>query len=157
MKKHILFFLLTIFLSVARAQVVRSCDGRYSAEAAGRTEMLIKRDGKKMGMVKIDHDIDAGVFSLDERSLVVYGMPSKIDLRSPQAEFLSIYLLRPKLRMIMKRTYGGGVYDVAIGSDQKSIFVSSRFGFDVIDIRDMKIKSYDPISEPSFPRQQCRN
>ncbi|UVE69135.1 hypothetical protein L2Y90_20500 [Burkholderia pyrrocinia] len=157
MKKQVLFFLLTILLSVARAQVVRSCDGRYSAEVADRAEMIIKRDGRKIGVVKIDHNIDSGVFSLDERSFVVYGMPSKIDHRSPQAEFISIYLLKPKLRMIMKRTYGGGVYDVAIGSDQKSIFVSSRFGFDVIDIRDMKIKSYDPISEPKFSRQQCKN
>ncbi|WP_141685011.1 MULTISPECIES: hypothetical protein [Burkholderia cepacia complex] len=157
MKKHILFFLLTILLSVARAQVVRSCDGRYSAEAADRAEMLIKRNGKKVGIVEINHDIDAGVFSLDERIFVVYGMPRKIDHRSPQAEFLSIYLLKPKLRMIMKRTYGGGVYDVAIGSDQKSIFVSSRFGFDVMDIMNMKIKSYDPVSEPKFSRQQCKN
>ncbi|MCU9956992.1 hypothetical protein OEJ37_26890 [Burkholderia sp. BKH01] len=157
MRKYISFILLVIFLSDARAQVVRSCDGRYSAQATGRAEMLVRRDGKKIGVTKIDHGIDAGAFSLDGKSLIVYGMPIKIDLRSPQAEFISIYSLRPKLRMIMKRTYGGGIYDAAIGSDQKSIFVSSRFGFDVVDIKDMKIESFDPVSEPRFSRQKCKN
>lgn len=157
MKKYVLFFLLAILLSDARAHVVRSCDGKYSAEATGRAEMLVEQGGKKLGIVKIDHDIDAGVFSLDGKSLVVYGMPNKIDLRSPQAEFLSIYLLKPKLHMIMERTYGGGIYDVAIGSDQNSVFISSRFGFDVVDIKNMKIKSSNPISEPQFSRQQCKD
>jgi len=57
----------------------------------------------------------------------------------------------------MERTYGGGIYDVAIGLDQNSVFISSRFGFDVVDIKNMKIKSSDPISEPQFSRQQCKN
>ncbi|WP_157025650.1 hypothetical protein [Paraburkholderia heleia] len=157
MKKYFLLFLLGIFLSNARAQVVRSCDGRYSARATGRAEMLVEMDGKKLGVVKIDHGIDAGVFSLDGRSLVVYGVPNKIDFRGPQSEFLSIYLLRPKLNMIMERTYGGGIYDVAISSDQNSAFISSRFGFDIVDIKKLKIKSFDPISEPHFSRQQCKN
>lgn len=157
MTKYIPLFLLVLLLSDARAQVVRSCDGRYSAQAAGRAEILVKRDGKKIGAAKIDHSIDAGVFSLDGRGLVVYGMPNKIDLRSPQAEFLSIYILNPKLHVIMKRTYGGRIYDAAIGFDQNSILVSSRFGYDVIDIKNMKIESFDPVSEPQFSRQKCKN
>ncbi|WP_124585375.1 hypothetical protein [Burkholderia contaminans] len=107
-------------------------------------------------MVKINHHIDGGVFSLDGRSLVVYGMPNKIDLRDPQAQFVTVYDLNPNLRMIFRRTYGGGVYEVAIGSGKKTIFVSSRFGFSVVDIRNIKIKSYDPISEPRFSRQKCK-
>ncbi|MCA8036884.1 hypothetical protein LGM46_28340 [Burkholderia arboris] len=157
MKKFILILLLTILLSNARAQVVTSCDGRYSAQATGQAEMLVKRDGKEIGVVKIDHSIDGGVFSLDEKSFVVYGLPNKIDLRSPQATFLSIYILKPKLGMILKRTYGGGIYDIAIGSDRRSMLISSRFGFDVIDIKDMKIKSSDPGSEPQFSMQKCKD
>ncbi|WP_155634168.1 hypothetical protein [Burkholderia territorii] len=157
MKKYIIFSLLMIFLSDASAKIIRSCDGRYSAQAIGRAEMIIKRDGKSAGRVKINHDVYAGDFSLDGRSFVVYGMPNKIDFNGPQAEFVSVYILRPKLHVILRRTYGGGIYDVAIGSDQKTILVSSRFGFDVIDIDSGGVKSYDPISRPKFSRQKCKN
>ncbi|WP_124605697.1 hypothetical protein [Burkholderia sp. Bp9142] len=156
MRKCVAFILFALLLSDACAKVVRSCDGRYSAQILGPSELVVKRGGRKVGIVKIDHHIEGGAFSLDGRSLIVYGMPNKVDLRGPQATFISIYILKPTLRAIMKRTYGGGIYDVAIGSDQKSIFVSSRFGFDVIDIRNMKISSFDPISEPQFSRQKCK-
>ncbi|MDS0794254.1 hypothetical protein NUV26_19000 [Burkholderia pseudomultivorans] len=119
--------------------------------------MLVERNGKKIGLIEIDHGIDAGVFSADGKSLVVYGLPKKIDLRSPQAEFLSIYRLRPRLHRIMKMTYGGAIYDVAIGSDQNLVFISNRFGFDVVNIKSRETKSFDPISEPEFSRQRCKD
>ncbi|MBN3833855.1 hypothetical protein [Burkholderia sp. Ac-20344] len=102
-----------------------------------------------IGAVKINHHINGGVFSLDGRSLVVYGIPNKIDLRDPRAQFASVYDLNPSLRMIFRGAYGGGIYEVAIGSGKK-IFVSSRFEFGFVDIGNIKIKSYDPISEPRF-------
>jgi hypothetical protein len=157
MKKYILLSLLLIFLSGARAQAVSSCDGRYSAKIVGRSEMLIEHAERKIGLVKIDHGIAGGVFDSAGELLVVYGIPNKIDLRSPQAEYLSIYRTRPMPHLLMKRTYGGGVYSVAIGTDPNLIFVSSRFGFDIFNIKTMEIKSFDPASEPPFSRQQCEN
>ncbi|WP_155755001.1 hypothetical protein [Burkholderia pseudomultivorans] len=157
MKTYLIFFLSSFLLADVRAQTVRSCDGMYSAKGAGRTGMLVERNGEKIGMVEIDHGIDAGVFSVDGKSLVVYGLSKKIDLRSPQAEFLSIYRLRPRLHRIMKMTYGGAIYDVAIGSDQNLVFISNRFGFDVVNIKSRETKSFDPISEPEFSRQRCKD
>lgn len=49
------------------------------------------------------------------------------------------------------------MYDVAVGTDSNLIFVSSRFGFDIVNIKTMKIKSFDPLSEPQFSKQQCKN
>jgi hypothetical protein len=97
------------------------------------------------------------VFASNGERLVVYGMPDKVDLRSPQAVFLSIYTLNPRPRMIMEKTYGGGIYEAAFGSESNLIFISSRFGFDIIDTKKMNIKSFDPVSEPQFSRQQCQN
>lgn len=59
--------------------------------------------------------------------------------------------------MIAKRMYGGRVYDVAFGTDSNQILVSSRFGFDIFNIKTMKIKSFGPMSEPPLSRQQCEN
>ncbi|SAL15792.1 hypothetical protein AWB66_00614 [Caballeronia telluris] len=59
--------------------------------------------------------------------------------------------------MIMEKTYGGGIYEAAFGSESNLIFISSRFGFDIIDTKKMNIKSFDPVSEPQFSRQQCQN
>jgi hypothetical protein len=151
-----LIFPLIIFMSDARSTMVVSCDGRYSAQIFGRSDLLVKRDGRRIGVAKVNHHINGGVFSLDGRSLVIYGMPDKIDLRSPQAQFVSVYDLNPRLRMIVRKMYGGGVYEVEIGYGNKEIFVSSRFGFDVMDIKNMKIKSYDLFSEPQFSRQKCK-
>ncbi|WNC89831.1 PAAR domain-containing protein [Paraburkholderia sp. FT54] len=149
--------LFAISLASAHAQVVNSCDGAYSAKVIGRGEIFVGRAGKNIGVAKINHDVAGGVFDLAGRLLVVYGVPNRVDLRSPQAEFLSIYTLKPKLRLIMRRTYGGGIYDAAIGFNQNLIFVSNRFGFDIVDIKTMEIKSFDPLSEPPFSRQQCEN
>jgi hypothetical protein len=156
-KKYFLLFLLLTCLADAREQVVTSCDGKYSTKIIGRSEMLVEHAGRKLGAVKVDHGIAGGVFDSTGELLVVYGVPNKVDIRSPQAEYLSIYRLKPVPHMIMKRTYGGGVYEVAFGADSNLIFVSSRFGFDILDVKTMKIKSFDPMSEPPFSRQQCEN
>jgi hypothetical protein len=79
-----------------------------------------------------------------------------VDLRSHQAEYLSIYDIRPTPRLLIKRTYGGGVYDVAVETNSDLIFVSSRFGFYIFNAKTMKIKSFDPMSEPPFSRRQCK-
>lgn len=108
MKKYFLLFLLIVFLADARAQLVNSCDGHYSAKIVARNEMVIEHAGRKIGAGKIDHSIAGGVFDSAGELLVVYGLPNKVDLRSPQDEYLSIYLMKPRLHKIMKRTYGGG-------------------------------------------------
>jgi hypothetical protein len=156
-KKYFLLLLLVVFWVDARAQVVNSCDGNYSAKIVAHGEMLIEHAGRDVGSTKIDHSIAGGVFDSAGELLVVYGLPSKVDLRSPQSEYLSIYLMKPKLHKIMKRTYGGGIYEIAVGMDPSLIFVSSRFGFDIVNIETMKTKSSDPILEPLFSKQQCKN
>lgn len=156
MKNYFLLFSLLAFLKHAHARDIRSCDRNYSARIAARSEILIEHAGRKMGVAKINHGIAGGIFDLTGELLVVYGIPDKVDLRSPQAEYLSIYLMKPRPHVIMRRTYGG-VYDVAIGDDPNLILVSSRFGFDIVNIKTMKIKSFDPMLEPPFSRQQCEN
>lgn len=98
-----------------------------------------------------------GVFDSKGAVLVVYGLPNRVDLRSPQAEYLTVYITRPRVHEIMKRTYGGGVYEVAIGVDPDFVFVSSRFGFEIINLKTMKIKSFEPLSQPQFSKQQCKS
>lgn len=157
MKRYFLLFLLVIFLSDARAQVINSCDGGYSAMVVGRGSILVEHAGKKIGSIRAEHGIAGGAFDSDGALLVVYGLPNKVDPRSPQAEYLTVYLTRPRLHEILKRTYGGGVYEVAIGTDPDLLFVSSRFGFEIVNIKTKKIKSFDPLSEPKFSRQQCKS
>jgi hypothetical protein len=138
---------------------VKSCDGQVTAQIAASHPgtMLIKRGGKRLSEIKIDHDIIGGVFDSRNYLLVVYGMPNKINLRSPQAEFLSIYLLKPKTHIVMERTYGGGIYEVAVSVGANSIFVSSKYGLDIIDLESGEIKSSDPLSEPKFSKRQCED
>jgi hypothetical protein len=155
MKKYSLLSLLLIFLSDARAQAVRSCDESYSAKIVENSEIFVEHAESRIGLAKINHGISGGVFDSSGKLLIVYGTPNNVDLRSPQAEYLSIYEIRPTLRPLIKRTYGGGIYDVAIGTNSDLIFLSSRFGFDILNIKTMKINSFDPMSEPPFSRQQC--
>jgi hypothetical protein len=158
--KIILGVLVALFLAGgARADVVKSCDGQLTAEIGGshRGTILIKHGAEKLGVVKIDHDIVGGLFDLKNNLLVVHGMPNKINQKSPQAEFLSIYRLKPRPRMVMERTYGGGIYEIAVSADDSSIFVASRYGFDIINLRSGKIESSDPLSEPKFLKQQCES
>ncbi|WP_321948994.1 hypothetical protein [Paraburkholderia sp. J10-1] len=157
MKKYLILSLLMAFLVNAHAQIVKSCDGNYSAKIVSKNEIVIEHAGREVGSSKINHSIAGGVFDSRSELLVVYGLPNKVDLQSPQAEYLSIYLMRPVLHKIMKRKYGGGVYDAAIGINPDLILVSSRFGFDIVNIKTMETKSFDPSSEPQFPRQRCKN
>lgn len=118
--------------------------------------LTLERAGKKRGSVKIDHDSVGGVFDSTSELLIVYGLAAKLDQRSPQSEILSIFVTKGKPRRLLRKTYGGGIYEVKVGYDPRFIFVASRFGFDIIDTRTMKIKSFDPLSEPDFQRQHCK-
>lgn len=143
----------------AKAGIVKSCDGQTTARVvASRPEfMAVDREREKLGTVKIDHDIVGGVFDSTDKLLIVYGLPNKVDLKNPQAQYLSIYIATPHPRFVMKRTYGGGIYEVAIGVDPNLILVVGRFGFEVINVKTKKVEIFDPLSEPKFLSQRCKS
>ncbi|WP_143746448.1 hypothetical protein [Caballeronia catudaia] len=144
------------WLNSASADAIKSCSDDYSIAIGLHSNVIrVSKEGKVFAVAKSDHDIVGGVFSLDDSYLVVYGLPAKVDRRSPQAEILSIYSTHPRLHLIMKRTYGGGIYDIGFGVNQRSIFVNSRFGFEIIDFQRKKVRSFDLMSEPQFTKEFC--
>ncbi|WP_143037262.1 hypothetical protein [Paraburkholderia tuberum] len=155
MKKYLFLFFLMIFLGNACAAVVSSCDGNYLAMDDVRGQVTIKHDGRNIGLAKIDHAIRGGVFSLDGSMLVVFGLPTKIDANYPQVTHLSIFSVKPKMQLIEREVYGGGVYDAAFSVDKNFIVVENQFGVDVINLRKKKAQSFDAAYIPQFKTQQC--
>ncbi len=154
-KKYLFLFFLMIFLGNACAAVVSSCDGNYLAMDDVRGQVTIKHDGRNIGLAKIDHAIRGGVFSLDGSMLVVFGLPTKIDANYPQVTHLSIFSVKPKMQLIEREVYGGGVYDAAFSVDKNFIVVENQFGVDVINLRKKKAQSFDAAYIPQFKTQQC--
>lgn len=155
MTKCFLFLLLVIFGVGARAEVVTSCDGNYLAKINNRHEMVVERGGQRVGAMKIDHAIDGGVFSFDDSILIIFGLPNKIDVRSPQVTHLSVYSIRPRISLMEGEVYGGGVYDASFSSDQKFVVVNNQFGVDVLNIEKRKAQSFGATYVPEFKTQQC--
>jgi len=145
------------FLSNARADAIQSCDGELLAHVDDSRPgvVIFEKKGQEIGSAGIDHDIVGGEFNLENSLLVVYGAPKKLDLTAPQGEYLSVYSILPHPHMIMKKSFGGGIYDVAFGVGGKSIYVASRFGFEITDAKKNLWKYFDPLSEPNFERQRC--
>ncbi|MDR5794898.1 hypothetical protein QCE49_16105 [Caballeronia sp. LZ008] len=139
------------------AAVIDSCDGQLSASIAegNPRELIINADGRRLGAARIDHDAVDGKFNAKKTLLVVFGLPIKTDLRNPQAQLLSIYALRPRLHLVLKRTFGGGIFDVAFARDGRSLYISSRFGYEIIDTETRQIETFDVESEPVLSREQC--
>lgn len=150
-----LLSLLVIFCGFARAEIVTSCDGRYVAKIGDRHEMVVSRRGQRVATMKVDHHIDGGVFSLDDSVLVVFGIPFRVDPRSPQVAHLSIYFIDKNIRLLGGGVYGGGVYDAAFSKDRKSIIVNSQFGVDVIDVERRRVHTFDAAHVPEFELQKC--
>lgn len=82
-KCFVLLFPLTCLVDV-HAQIVSFCDKKYSAKIIGYGEMLVENTGKKLGTIKVDHDIAGGRFDTAGKLLVAYGIPYKVDVRSPR-------------------------------------------------------------------------
>ncbi|WP_157259214.1 hypothetical protein [Burkholderia ubonensis] len=110
-----------------------------------------------VGTAKIDHDIDGGVFSLDDSLMIVYGVPKKISRQYPQKTILSVYRIFPRPTVIMSEVYGGGVYDASFSDSQKFIVVDNQFGIDVLDVIREKSKSFDSTYTPDFSIQKCES
>ena len=51
--------------------VIKSCDSTYSVKS-GRESIVVEHAGEVVGAAKIDHDMEGGVFSMDN-SLIVVG------------------------------------------------------------------------------------
>lgn len=84
-------FIFSILISVnVEAHVVSSCDGVYSASIGAGGGLVIQQAGRYLGVVKTDHSVDGGLFSLDDSILIAFGLPTEIDARSPKITRLSV-------------------------------------------------------------------
>ena len=144
-----------VLTKAATAEVViKSCNSMYSVKS-GRESIVVERAGKVVGGAKIDHDIEGGVFSMDDSLIVVYGLPKKISKRYPQTTSLSVYKILPHPMIILKETYGGGVYDVVFSENQEFVVVANKFGVDVLSIVDKKSTSFGVDYVPKFRTRRC--
>ncbi|WP_413214506.1 hypothetical protein [Paraburkholderia kururiensis] len=155
MKRYSLLFLLAAHLGNAWAGVVSSCDGNYSAVDNVRGQVMINHGERNIGSAKIDHTIRGGVFSLGNSILVAFGPPRKIDPNYPQVTHLSVFLVKPKFRLIEKEVYGGGVYDAAFSIDKNFVVVNNQFGVDIINIKKKRTQLFDAAHIPKFKTQHC--
>lgn len=70
-------------VSVMAEIVVKSCDATIVAKE-NHGSMIIECGVGEAARISIGHDIDGGVFSLDNALLAVYGVPKKVDGNYPQ-------------------------------------------------------------------------
>lgn len=155
---RILFLAFLLSCGVARgADAVVSCDGAYQAQASKSGLLTITGKDSKSVSARVDHQIDGGVFSQDDKYLVLYGMLMKADPRSPQANSLTLYELgsQRKQKAIVKRTYGAGIYSAEFSSDGEFVAVTTRLGVDILNVKKMTFESHDPTYTPEFPLQTC--
>ncbi|WP_250452825.1 hypothetical protein [Caballeronia sp. ATUFL_M2_KS44] len=155
MNKILVSFLLWIFVGGAKAEIVISCDGKYSAKVGDHGSMVIKRSKRIVGSIPLDHAIDGGTFSLDNSYVVVFGLPNEAHVRYAQATQLSLYSVRPRISLVKKSVYGGGVYSAAFDGSQRFIVVENQFGVDVINIKRKSTRSFDAAYVPQFRMQRC--
>ncbi|AJX14348.1 hypothetical protein [Burkholderia ubonensis] len=155
MSRYIFVIAILLWVGSAAAEIeVKSCDNMFSAKSS-HGSIVVERAGKVVGTAKIDHDIDGGVFSLDDSLMIVYGVPKKISRQYPQRTILSVYRIFPHPAVIMSEVYGGGVYDASFSDSQKFVVVDNQFGIDVLDVIHKKSKSFDSAYNPDFSTQKC--
>lgn len=139
--------------SVTAETLIKSCDAVFSAKSVNGS-IVIKREGKIVGMSKIDHEVDGGVFSMDDSLLMVYGFPKNVSGKNPQRTILSIFKV-PRATLVGKEEYESRIYEVSFSDNQQIAVVDSRFGIDVIDLIKKKSTFYDPAYTPDFETQRC--
>ncbi|MDN7929662.1 hypothetical protein QZM52_00015 [Burkholderia metallica] len=132
---------------------IKSCDAVFAAKSS-HGSIVIERAGKVVGAAKIDHEVEGGVFSMDDSLLIVYGFPKDLNIESPQGTVLS-FLTIPRATLVGRKEYGSRVYDVSFSDNQRVAVVDSRYGIDVIDLIKGDSKFYDPIYIPDFATQRC--
>lgn len=141
--------------SIANTRIT-SCLDSYLAENKTASFMLVSREQRPVGSVEIDHQLDGGLFSLDNSILAVYGLPLNANVDHPQAMRLTIYSLKNGLHAIFKETYGSGVVAIAFSADGKYLIASTRLGQSLIDITERKSKSFDAAHEFKIVLQECK-
>ncbi|MBN3731512.1 hypothetical protein [Burkholderia sp. Tr-20390] len=149
-------FAVSVMMLAANATaetMIKSCDALFSAKSS-HGSIVIERAGKVVGKSKIDHEVDGGVFSMDDSLLMVYGFPKKISRRNPQRTLLSI-LRVPSATLVRREEYGSRVYGVLFSNNRRFVVVDSRLGIDVIDLIKRKSTFYDPTYTPNFATQKC--
>ncbi|WP_157655332.1 hypothetical protein [Burkholderia ubonensis] len=157
MSRYIFVIAILLWVGSAAAEIeVKSCDNMFSAKSS-HGSIVVERAGKVVGTAKIDHDIDGGVFSLDDSLMIVYGVPKKINRQYPQRTILSVYRIFPHPAVIMSEVYGGGVYGASFSDSQNFVIVDNQFGIDVLDVIHKKSKSFDPAYTPDFSTQKCES
>jgi hypothetical protein len=155
--KKIFLGIIIIILSInCDAAKVFSCYGEYLANDRAHRILVVRQKGKIIGSLRIEHAVNGGVFSLDNSTLIVFGVPLRVDVRAPQVTWLSIVSLKPKVSVIRKEVFGGGVYEAAFSSRKEFIVVNNQFGIEIINIKNGVSKSFDATYIPPFSMQECK-
>ncbi|WP_250452826.1 hypothetical protein [Caballeronia sp. ATUFL_M2_KS44] len=149
-KTRSIFFLFSMFVGAAKAEMVSSCHGKYSAKIGEHGSMAVEQSGKVIGSIMLDHAIDGGTFSLDDSYLIVFGLPREANVRYAQVTHISLYSLRPRFRLIVKSRYGGGVYIASFDSGQKVTVVENQVGVNVINIKTKDTQSFEAAFVPQL-------
>ncbi|MCA7999696.1 hypothetical protein [Burkholderia metallica] len=154
MRRYIFAIFAIILTAKAKSETqIKSCDAVFSAKSS-HGSIVIERAGKVVGAAKIDHEVEGGVFSMDDSLLIVYGFHEDLNRESLQRTILSI-LRVPRANLVGKKEYGSRVYDVSFSDNQRVAVVDSRYGIDVIDLIKGDSKFYDPTYTPDFTTQRC--
>jgi hypothetical protein len=147
---------LIFFCGIAHAaDAVVSCDDAYRAEVSKPGLLKITAKDGKSASAKIGHEVDGGSFSPDDTYLVLYGMPMKANAQYPQTHYLTLYKLDGERKVVVRQTYGAGIYSADFSADGKFIAISTRFGVDILNLKNMTFESHDPTYTPEFPLQVC--
>lgn len=135
MRQLLIIFLFTFLPELATAGItIKSCDGTYTAKVDVLGTLVIQRDTRKVNLIKINHDVSGGVFSLDNSLVIVYGLPNKIDPAYPQVTHLSLCAVGEHRRALVKAVYGGDVYGVTFSTSQRFASVENQFGVDILNV-----------------------
>lgn len=150
----VIFFLLASGNLLA-SDLIKSCDGEFTAALKTKTTVLIKSKGKPVGYAKIDHQLDGGVFSLDNSFFVAYGIPNVVDRRYPQVRKLTIYSIKKSPAIVFMDVYGGGIFSAKFSADGENLVVDHRYGTSIIDVKMRKLRNFDLSREVTVPLQEC--
>ncbi|MDT6964454.1 hypothetical protein QTN24_23350 [Cupriavidus sp. SZY C1] len=159
MKAIIIAGMFLVLSSTALAQrPVHSCAGDLSVEGNRNKLLILREDSRKIATAKSKHQLDGGLFNLDNSLLVVYGLPNQVDRIHPQTTRLTVFSIekgKPRMRRIFGETFGSGILEIGFTQDNKSIYVSTRLGHGLIDIRNKDVAWFSLSEELDVKLQEC--
>ena len=151
------FFLL--FSSTALAvRPVHSCSGNLSVERNSSNFLVLRQNSREIGALRIRHQLTGGLFNLENSLLVVYGLPNQANPAHPQTTYLTLYSLdrkRPRMRRLLSEVFGSRILEIGFTEDNKSVYVNTRLGHGLIDIRNKDVAWFSLSEELDVKLQEC--